>query len=407
VFFGSALRNFGVGDLLEGLAAFAPPPRAQAADTRRVEADEPRMTAFVFKIQANMDPNHRDRIAFARLCSGKLVRGMKAKLVRTGKPMGLHTPHFLIDNGVQLVAPHRLSNVLRHGPLPSGYVILGGGKTGMDVAYWLLTTGVPPEAITWIRPRDAWLINRRAVQPAMEFFEECIGAQAAQVEAYAEATDVEDLFDRLEHAGVMLRIDRSVRPQMMHFATISTREIEVLHTIKNVIRRGRVRRIRAHSIEFADGDEPMCGSPMYIDCTASAAVPCPVQPVFQGDRIILQYIQSPRTSLSAAMIAFVEAHKHDDAIKNALCEPVSMSDTVADYVPLILGNMVNQQRQAHDSDLRRWLRTSRLDGFSGLMAAVDPADAAKLAIVQRIREAAPNAFANLTRIRDRDQAAVL
>ncbi len=71
VFFGSALKNFGVGDLLDALAAFAPPPRAQAADRRTVDAAEDQMTAFVFKIQANMDPNHRDRIAFARLCSGR------------------------------------------------------------------------------------------------------------------------------------------------------------------------------------------------------------------------------------------------------------------------------------------------------------------------------------------------
>src|SRR5262249_2425996 len=94
VYFGSALRNFGVGDLLEGLGQFAPPPGAQDWDLRKVEAAEPRMSAFVFKIQANMDPNHRDRIAFARLCSGKLSRGMKAKLVRTGKSMPLASPQF-------------------------------------------------------------------------------------------------------------------------------------------------------------------------------------------------------------------------------------------------------------------------------------------------------------------------
>src|SRR4051795_2190426 len=94
VYFGSALRNFGVGDLLEGLGRYAPPPRAQESNLRRVEAAEPRMSAFVFKIQANMDPNHRDRIAFARLCSGKLSRGMKAKLVRTGKNMSLSSPQF-------------------------------------------------------------------------------------------------------------------------------------------------------------------------------------------------------------------------------------------------------------------------------------------------------------------------
>ncbi|MFY9627733.1 MAG: peptide chain release factor 3, partial [Methylocystis sp.] len=94
VFFGSALRNFGVRDLIDAMAAYAPSPRAQQADKRMVEADEPRMTGFVFKIQANMDPNHRDRIAFMRVCSGRLQRGMKAKLVRSGKPIALNAPQF-------------------------------------------------------------------------------------------------------------------------------------------------------------------------------------------------------------------------------------------------------------------------------------------------------------------------
>ncbi len=94
VFFGSALRNFGVRDLIDAMAAYAPPPRGQESDKRLVEAGEPKMTGFVFKIQANMDPNHRDRIAFMRICSGKLSRGMKAKLVRTGKPMSLNAPQF-------------------------------------------------------------------------------------------------------------------------------------------------------------------------------------------------------------------------------------------------------------------------------------------------------------------------
>ena len=94
VFFGSALKNFGVGDLLDAIGRLAPSPRAQKADKRMVEAEESRMSAFVFKIQANMDPNHRDRIAFARLCSGKLTRGMKVKQVRTGKTMALNAPQF-------------------------------------------------------------------------------------------------------------------------------------------------------------------------------------------------------------------------------------------------------------------------------------------------------------------------
>jgi peptide chain release factor 3 len=98
VFFGSALKNFGVRDLLEALGDFAPQPRAQAADKRTVEATENKLTAFVFKIQANMDPNHRDRIAFARLCSGKLSRGMKVKVARTEKQMSLNAPQFFFAN---------------------------------------------------------------------------------------------------------------------------------------------------------------------------------------------------------------------------------------------------------------------------------------------------------------------
>jgi peptide chain release factor 3 len=94
VFFGSALKNFGVRDLINSLAEIAPSPRGQNADKRLVTPAEPGMTGFVFKIQANMDPNHRDRIAFMRVCSGRLERGMKAKLVRTGKPISLSSPQF-------------------------------------------------------------------------------------------------------------------------------------------------------------------------------------------------------------------------------------------------------------------------------------------------------------------------
>ena len=95
VLFGSALKGFGVKELIDTLAEFAPSPRAQAAASRTVKADEGKMTGFVFKIQANMDPNHRDRIAFLRVCSGQLKRGMRAKLVRTGKPVTLWRPAIL------------------------------------------------------------------------------------------------------------------------------------------------------------------------------------------------------------------------------------------------------------------------------------------------------------------------
>ncbi len=129
VFFGSALKNFGVKDLLDALATFAPPPRAQQSDTRKVDAHEPAMSAFVFKIQANMDPNHRDRIAFARLCSGKLVRGMKAKLARTGKPMSLSAPQFFFAQDRALADEAYAGDVVgipNHGTLRIGDTLTEG-----------------------------------------------------------------------------------------------------------------------------------------------------------------------------------------------------------------------------------------------------------------------------------------
>lgn len=92
VFFGSAVNNFGVRELLDALVAFAPSPRAQNTPTRTIQPDEPKVTGFIFKIQANMDPKHHDRIAFMRVCSGHFKRGMKLWHQRSQKQMILHNP---------------------------------------------------------------------------------------------------------------------------------------------------------------------------------------------------------------------------------------------------------------------------------------------------------------------------
>ncbi|MDO6965617.1 peptide chain release factor 3 [Rhizobium alvei] len=153
VFWGSALRNFGVRDLINALGDFAPPPRDQVADTRTVHAAEDKMTAFVFKIQANMDPNHRDRIAFARICSGKLERGMKAKLARTGKLIGLTAPQFFFASQRQLADTAYAGDVVgipNHGTLRIGDTLTEGES--------LVFQGVPnfaPEILRRVRLEDA------------------------------------------------------------------------------------------------------------------------------------------------------------------------------------------------------------------------------------------------------------
>ena len=123
VFFGSAIKEIGVTDLLDSLVAFGPPPRAQPADTRTVQAGEDKLTALVFKIQANMDPNHRDRIAFARVCSGKLQRGMRLRQVRTGKLIPLHAPQFFFARDRQIADEAYAGDVVgipNHGTLRIG-----------------------------------------------------------------------------------------------------------------------------------------------------------------------------------------------------------------------------------------------------------------------------------------------
>ncbi len=153
VYFGSALKNFGVRDLLDALVSFAPPPLNRKAVTRTVVATEPDMTGIIFKIQANMDPNHRDRIAFMRVCSGRLTRGMKAKHVRTGKVMALQTPQFFFAQDRSLVEEAYAGDVV--GIPNRGTLRIGDALTeGEDVRF----LGIPsfaPEILRRIRLEDA------------------------------------------------------------------------------------------------------------------------------------------------------------------------------------------------------------------------------------------------------------
>ncbi|MCL2427681.1 MAG: GTP-binding protein [Alphaproteobacteria bacterium] len=153
VFFGSAIKQIGVADLLDALAEFGPPPRAQPADTRIVEASEQGLTALVFKIQANMDPNHRDRIAFARVCSGRLARGMRLKQVRTGKLISLHAPQFFFAREREIADEAFAGDVVgipNHGTLRIGDTLTEGEE--------LSFVGVPyfaPEILRRVRLDDA------------------------------------------------------------------------------------------------------------------------------------------------------------------------------------------------------------------------------------------------------------
>jgi peptide chain release factor 3 len=152
VFFGSAVNNFGVRELLGGIGHYAPSPRGQTAVQRKIEPTEKKVTAFVFKIQANMDPKHRDRIAFTRICSGEFKKGMKLKHVRSGKMMIVHSPMLFLAQDREMAEEAFAGDILG---LPNyGGLRIGDAFTeGEDLTF----TGIPsfaPELMQRARPVD-------------------------------------------------------------------------------------------------------------------------------------------------------------------------------------------------------------------------------------------------------------
>ncbi len=152
VFFGSAVNNFGVREMLHGIGKYAPHPRSQKTESRMIEPTENKVTAFVFKIQANMDPKHRDRMAFARICSGKFKRGMKLKHVRSGKMQVIHSPQLFLAQDREMAEeayPGDIIGLPNYGGLRIGDALTEGED--------LVFTDIPsfaPELMQRARPED-------------------------------------------------------------------------------------------------------------------------------------------------------------------------------------------------------------------------------------------------------------
>ncbi len=164
VFFGSAINNFGVRELLHALCELAPPPRIQAAEPRAVKPEEPKFTGFVFKIQANMDKNHRDRIAFVRICSGKYTRGMKVLHVRSGKTLALNNPVLFLARERELAEEAWPGDIL--GIPGHGHLRIGDSLTEGEALHF---TGIPsfaPELFQRVRLEDP--LKSKQLKAALE-----------------------------------------------------------------------------------------------------------------------------------------------------------------------------------------------------------------------------------------------
>ncbi|MEL6487545.1 MAG: NAD(P)-binding protein, partial [Pseudomonadota bacterium] len=149
---------------------------------------------------------------------GKLVDGTWFK---TSVP-STHKPAFEIAEGTRFTIPGELPGLWKDtANLPDHYVVIGGGKTAMDTAVWLLEAGVPADKIGWVRPRDSWMFNRKLLQPAYHEIEGLIKFQTDLVEAANMSESGEEMFEELGKRGTMLRLDESVSPTMFHYAVIS------------------------------------------------------------------------------------------------------------------------------------------------------------------------------------------
>ncbi len=340
---------------------------------------------------------------FTSLLSGTETEVIAKKTVdatyfQTSVP-ATHTPKFAVADGVRMVTPNALPHLwMASGPRPQRFVILGAGKTAMDACVWLLGSGADPKSIRWVVPRDSWLLNRGRVQPGNEFFRETMGGQAAQMRAFAQAETVDDIFLRLEAAGTMLRINRTVTPTMFHYATMSQGEVETLRQIGDVVRLGRVVSIAPDAMRLQQGSLPVEPDTLFVDCTASAVAPRPTVPMFQGDRITPQMARIPQPAFSAALVAWVEAHGGDDDAKNGLCRPVGLPYELAEYPMTNIVNMMNQVAWSQNAALRDWMVKSRLDGFAKTIAALAPDDSDGHALLKELRTHGMAAMTNLQRL---------
>lgn len=306
---------------------------------------------------------------------------VEATFMKTEVP-ATHTPNFLIDPGIKFIPINDLPNIKEP---PSGFVIIGGGKTGIDACLWLLENEVNPNKITWIKPRDTWLTDRKNLQPTKQHLKYFLNDRVAQFEALIQTESIADLFDKLEKGGVLVRIDRNVKPKMFRGATISQLELEQLRRIKNVVRLGHVKHIEKNTTILENGIIANDPDQVFVDCSANALNHSEMKPVFSGNTITPQPVRGAQLVFSAAFIAHVEIAYSDERLKNEYCQVVPLPNHDIDWIRMLAGTMRNQQIWRKDPELTKWLYHNRLDGFSHLVANISENDEELQTILKHFR----------------------
>jgi hypothetical protein len=257
-------------------------------------------------------------------------------------------PPFAVAEDARVIP---VNDLARLEEVPDRFVLVGSGKTATDGIVWLLVNGVAPDRIVWIRPREPWMLNRAVVQPDPIV---ALGLVADTMTAAAEAESPDDLFLRLEDAGVMLRIDRSVTPTMAKTPTLGEWELDLLRTIENVVRLGHVRGVTSREIVLDGGSFAITPKTLVVHCAASGLAYPPVVPLWQPDAIRLQTIRVGFPCFCAALAGFVEATRDDDGERNRLCPPNNLPDTPADWVLMQARGTTAARRYNAEPDIAAW-----------------------------------------------------
>jgi hypothetical protein len=269
---------------------------------------------------------------------------------------------FEVAEGVQCIPAGAVTRITQ---APKQITVIGAGKTAMDTCVWLLTNGVPAASIRWIKPREGWWLNRRYHQPH-NFLPDFYAGAGMQVKAFAEATSIDDVFDRLEAEGMFLRVDTSVKPTMMHGAILSETELALLRQIKDVVRLGRVRRIESDRIVLDDGVAPISPDAIHVHCAAQGLARRPLRPIFEADRITMQPMFWGFANFQFALLGVTESMIESVEEKNRLCRPIAYWDGNVDYLSAYLALMAADRARSAHPELAAWARDTRLNPLGGL-----------------------------------------
>ena len=248
-----------------------------------------------------------------------------------------------------------VNDIVRMEEAPSQYVVVGSGKTATDACVWLLGQGVDPDAICWVRPREPWMLNRALIQPDPEVF---LGVPATMFEAAVASTSLDEVFLRLEEAGVMMRIDRSVTPTMAKSPTLGTWELELLRTIEDVVRHGHLRTVERGRLVFEDGASvQVADDAVVVHCAADGLKNPPLMPIWRPEDITIQPVRAGFPCFSAALTGYVEATRRDDDEKNRLCPPSRFGNSLAQWAEMNVRGTRAAMTFGAEPDIAAWAST--------------------------------------------------